>query len=476
MGTGHPNANWSIEPSALNEPPKSFVIEKLYIEGGLHLIGGFTGSIGIRDKPVHMSKEKGYRELVNWVRSQPILFYDAEDHRAWLIDGASALLHLVRASIHQDRQNAVYRSTWTFDETLEGDGLNRGGPTAAIDTLLSINNLNRPLYLDIRSTANGQVEEVAYYFNNRVQEILYNFQVLIDYQAQVAARDGYWFRYTGKIISRSVIGFDFWDVAKPLAPVRPRAHDLRKVGHGWIDYVRSIRATTLFGRNFGDLLQATSPGDLCPEWRTVPKGFEYLAVSVSTLKIIRDARNEAVLRPGEITDGIMWSSRLELFSRCGCISLLPTSPSKSTNAQHPHHDPVQLLLPQGVKYHFLNIPKIHCNISLGSLSGHGAVLFGHTPYKGMRTQGDDRSRSTHLVVNGMTNSGITLISSPTTTNQSIVTVAGSNATQRTARVMTPTTSIAPSSGSGNDNAVGSGKNGKGGVGFWARLRFLKSSK
>jgi hypothetical protein len=332
-------------------------------------------SVGIRDKPVYLPRAKSYSGLLDWVSAQPIIFYDIDDRRAWLIDGASALLHLVRTSIDQDRKKPAYRSKWKFDGSLDGDTVYGGGTIAAIETLSNIANLNRSLYLDdIRPLGNGQVEEVHYYFRDRVQETLHYLQVLIDYQAQVAAQDGYWFRQSGKILTKSVIGFDFWDIAKPPGPIRPRAYHLRTGGHGWIEYIRSIRATTIFGRKFGELLQAQNQPSLCPDWRSVPLGMDYLGVSVATLKTIHEARNEAMMSHGEITSDIVWSSKVELFSQCGCVS--PVLPS----SKHLHVDPVQLLLPKGQKIH-LQVPKVHGNVTLGKLGGEGAVLFGHTPYR-----------------------------------------------------------------------------------------------
>lgn len=443
----------SILSSNLQEPPKSFVIDKLYTEAGSYLIGGFAGSIGVRDKPIYLPREKSYSGLIDWVSSQPIIFFDVEDRRAWLIDGASALLHLVRASIKQDRTKPAYRSKWRFKGDLEGDDSLEGGCFAAIETLTSISNLNKALYLDdIRSVGNNQMEEVHYYFRDRVKEILHYLQVLVDHQARVAAQDGYWIRQSGKI-TKSVIGFDFWDIAKPPGPVRPRMYYLRTSGHGWIDYVHSIRATTLFGRNFGDLLKAGSPYDLCPEWRAVPKGGEYLGVSVSTLKAIHQARNESALAPGEITSDIVWSSRLELFSTCGCISSTPTK--SGGIEQHSHHDdPVQLLLPKGRNLR-LDIPKQHHSITLASLGDNGAVLFGHTPYRGLRKREDSKSQSTTAFADyGDSSIGPGMSSTTSTFSSSTRTRSGSNTTQG---VSTEMTSISSGSASLKPHLDGLGR-------------------
>ncbi|KPM44557.1 hypothetical protein AK830_g2031 [Neonectria ditissima] len=294
--SGTPQAKIDIHPSNLPPPPKSMVIDKLYVEGGSNLIGGLSISIGKRDKPVYLQRAKSYSGLLDWISVQPVVFYDVEDHRAWLVDGASALLHLVRASIEQDKSRPAYRSKWRFDGTLEGNQ-SPNGYQSAVEVLGNFDNLNLPLYID--------------------DEIMQDVQVLIDYQAQIAAQDGYWFRQSSKMLFKSLVGFDFWDVAKPSGPIQQRAHYLGTAGHGWIDYVRSVKATTIFD--------------------------------------------------------IVWSSRYQLFSQCACLQ----PPPEATTL---HIDPVQLLLPKGQKIH-LSVPKLCSEITLKDLGDNGAVVFGHTPYR-----------------------------------------------------------------------------------------------
>jgi hypothetical protein len=446
MNKGHPNAKWDILSSDLDQPPKSFVIDKTYLELGQYVVGGFIGSIGKRDKPVYLSREKSHRGLVNWVSSQPIVFYDVTDCRAWLVDGASALLHLVRASIHHDRQKGAYKSGWKFDEPLEGDDSYEGGSEAAIETLTSFGNLNRSIYLDdIRPAGHDQMEEVHYRFRDRVKEILHHLQVLVDHQAHVASQDGYWIPQSARIGAKIVVGYDFWDIANPPGPIWSRAYYPKTGGYGWIDYIRAIRATTLFGRHFGELLQATTPGDICPDWRIIPTGAEYLGVSVATLKTFHGSMNKAALAPGELTSDIIWSSRLELFSHCKCTS---ASPLPGQEKVHPHMDPVQLLLPKGRRIR-LDVPKIHCDVSLQSLGAHGAVLFGHTRYIGTiwhrNSRGDHKSLATDTIASSGGNSSSAGGSTGTTaaTSGTPNTVQSSTNTQKATTDTTPISSSHP---------------------------------
>ena len=164
--------------------------------------------------------------------------------------------------------------------------------------------------------------------------------------------------YRPSVLVKSVVGFDFWDVAKPVGPIRQRIYSLRIGGHGWVDYIRSIKATTIFGNKFGELIRAENPDLICPNWRTVPTGMDYMSTSIATLKIVHNAK-ETALDPGEITRHIMWSSHYELFSKCGCLASQP-------DHNVLHLDPVQLLLPKERKV-LLNVPKMCVNIILNDL-------------------------------------------------------------------------------------------------------------
>ena len=297
----------------------------------------------------------------------------------WLVDGASALLHLTRASIEQDRHKPVYRLNWRFDGLLEGDEIPGGGAAAAIKILCNPRNLNRPLYIDLKPSETGHMDEVQYTFYHRVKEVMCNLELLIDHQTQVSSQDGYWFRQSGKIINKSIMGFDFWDIAKPQGLVRPRAYYLpwTTIGHGWIEYIRSIKATTLFGTGFGDLLKSTNPSDLCSSWRTIPTGQDYLATSISSLKAIHASQTNSALSPGDAASKIVWSSRSEPFSRCWCAPSKALVPASTTANSRSHLDPVQMLLPKGAKFH-LYVSETPRSITLGDLGDTGAVVFGHT--------------------------------------------------------------------------------------------------
>ncbi|KAK0766456.1 hypothetical protein N5P37_000180 [Trichoderma harzianum] len=144
---GDATANLNLKSSGLRGPPPSIVIDRLYIGVGTGIVrAGVRMGINQQPKPSYLNREKDYPRLLSWVAVQPIVFYDVADHRGWLTDGASALLHLVQVSLYLDKNNPVYN--WVFDATKfkdKWDGLT--GNQAALKTLASWDNLNLNLYV-----------------------------------------------------------------------------------------------------------------------------------------------------------------------------------------------------------------------------------------------------------------------------------------------------------------------------------------
>ncbi|KAK7226930.1 hypothetical protein V2G26_014933 [Clonostachys chloroleuca] len=219
--------------------------------------GGISVSLGRRDKPLRLARAKGLSKMLAWIYAQSFVLMDVDDRRAWLVDGASGLLHLVRASIEQDRNHPAYKSKWKFSGALklEGDdclGLAGDHGVTAVEILGNPNNLNIQLYVDdVEPNATGERVEVPYRLRNRVQEVLPQLEALVDKQAEVAAQDGYWYHPTSKPFEKSLAGWDFWDIAGPVGPIQRKIYHLQASGRGWVDYIRSIKAVTIFGGGFG---------------------------------------------------------------------------------------------------------------------------------------------------------------------------------------------------------------------------------
>ncbi|KAF5636788.1 uncharacterized protein FTJAE_5984 [Fusarium tjaetaba] len=389
---GHPTANHDIKPGGLPKASPSIIIDKLYIEGGSPVTAGLMIDINKKAQPFWLQREMGYPSLLNWVKLQPIVFYDVEERRAWLVDGASALLHLVRISLHLDINDPESAYDWVYDPIkLKDHWPGVGSRQAALQTLKNWENRALNVYIvDKHMDSNGTPVTKYSTFEERVKRILHSIEKLIDRQAQAASQDGIKISQTLDP-RRDVFGFDIADVINPAVPIYPRIQHLNSWGHGWIDLIPTIGITALFGRGFGDLIRADEPDLICPSWRSVPAGKDYLAASISTMQMLHEKRllrMEPGLTGGELTKKITWVAAKEASLYCKCFKGQGGSVVQTAGSEC-NHNPVQFL---AKKWWSRTIPHGLKPVQLGSLDAEGAVIFGHTVL-GLRT--GDRSTSRH---------------------------------------------------------------------------------
>ncbi|PGH07641.1 hypothetical protein GX51_01650 [Blastomyces parvus] len=379
---GSAMANQNISASGLQRPPASIVIDRLYIEGGLHVVGGLQMGINKKDQPFSLERESDYPSLLKWVLLQPIVFYDVSDHRAWLVDGVSALLHLVRVSLYLDQNDPESTYDWVFDanqlkETWEGCTAR----LAALKTLKSWDNLNLNVHVKARTGIDGKHVIEYSTFGERVKKILHSMEILVDRQVKIDSEDGIKISQSLDLGRKSIVGFDILDVITPFGPIHTRIKHLPSRGHGWKDLIPSIGVTTIFGNGFGDLIRPDNPDTICSHWKSVPTGMDYMATSVSTLKMLyekRLQRIEPALSIGDMTSKITWTSPCQPFKPCECLT------SKVADGKC-HSDPVQFL---GPKKSWTNIGSSGLNpVNLAKLEENGAVIFGHLSSLGRRKDG-----------------------------------------------------------------------------------------
>lgn len=314
---------------------------------------------------------------LKWIAKKFVVFYDLRDRRAWLLDGASALLHLVRASLSHDK-NDLFKDLFLFDEgSLQEPDFPFTGKPAAVKFLTNTANTSLPLYA---KPAEAKVEETTsdsgaraeiisstrrnYSLKDRIEDVYEILEQIMSHQADVFSQDGVGFRIKSTL-RRQLEGFDFMDVATDEDPLWPRVATIGSRGRGWIDFARALHAITLFGTNFGELLQPSPGLQTCLSCLTnvgVPKGHDYLAVCTSDVQDIIDKRGSKTTNPWRLVDEIYWHTPDKAFERCQC-------------KQHPlkKQDRIQIILPASLPGFWGRGFK-----SPGVLPSQGAVLFGHS--------------------------------------------------------------------------------------------------
>jgi hypothetical protein len=365
-----------VEGSRLPRTPGSIVIDRLYVEGGWYGIVGLNMRLNQREEPTRLMRNLDYPSLLKYFAKSAIVFFDTAERRSWLVDGASALLHLVRSSLQRDQEDEDSPYEWVFEDAeLQDTWDGYTSRQAVLNTLKSSNNLNLKLYVIERVERNGQMVENYSTLRDRVLKIAHWLEMLIDAQAYAVSKSKGELKTLQSSDRRKYLtGYDILDVIDPDEPVSTRIARFETWGDGWMDLLPSFNATTIFGKAFGDLIRPKDTASICAHWKTVPTGQDYLCVSVSTLKML-DKRHEERCQPtskvGELASKLLWTSKSKLFETCRCTAghLLQDSEQ--------HLDPRQFLessKPSLTAHLYIKRASSNC-VDLGSLQNTGAVVF-----------------------------------------------------------------------------------------------------
>ncbi|KAI1130868.1 hypothetical protein F5Y10DRAFT_103811 [Nemania abortiva] len=379
---GTAKANYKIGWSALRPPGPGLAFEKISIVGGMFVTAGVSTIIGKRDKAVHFKYRDDYTMRLKWISKKFVVLYDVPERRAWLLDGVSALLHLVRASLQHDlNDHDPFKSLLLYKESSLSESLNtHGGKNAAISVLTNPRNLDIPLYAKpdankVEVTTHeggGQTKALSstktnYCLRDRIEDICNTLEQILAHQADTSTQDGVGFKVKASD-RRHIEGFDFMDIATDEDPCWPRQATLRSSGRGWVDFVRAIHAITLFGSHFGDLIRPskthTPECKSCHANMDLPKGQDLLAVCVPELQDILQKRGSRATTPWRLVDDIYWLTPDKTFEPCQCTEV---STAKC--------DRVQVLLPA-------TFPKLwgrnFKSPSDLAKAPRGALIFGHS--------------------------------------------------------------------------------------------------
>lgn len=292
-----------------------------------------------RDTDLTIIGRTGRVKRLKWLVKQKVLLWDDADKRGWLVNGLSALLHLVRASLHNDSTGISGSHLLFRPELLQEPEPNKLLPTAAAYVLFNGDNLDLKVYDEEHGTFGDLVD------------LFYNIlEKLIDYQKRVSGDNG---ANMTRQPRRILEGWDFHDLmANHDDRMFPWIVTLEPAGMCWVDFIRSQSIVTLFGSGFGDLIKPT--GDMCSKWEKLPCGESYIAASLSDLKDLMNVQRcpQTVTRLGRS----IWHTETDLFHKCSC--------------DEDTHEPVQSLVPQFMSR---SIPGRDSSIPT---SDAGAVIFG----------------------------------------------------------------------------------------------------
>ncbi|KAH7086273.1 hypothetical protein FB567DRAFT_629366 [Paraphoma chrysanthemicola] len=430
---GNRTAYYDVTGSSVSQTPASTYIDRLYIEAGMYCIGGITMRPNQHEKPTKLIRHTDYFQYLDWVSKQPVAFYDTCDHRAWLIDGASALLHLARISLYKDQNDPERSFHWTYEnDKLKDTWPGCPGRLAAKKSLMDWDNLSLPVYQSAQCLREGKTVKEFSTFQDRVFGILLRLETLIDCLIYLASKDGFAITQTMDK-SKGLIGFDVFDIIAPDGPVKSRTAPFQIYGDGWVDLLPAIKTLTIFGQNFGELIRPNNPDSICTQWRSIPKGQNYLVSTVSTLKKLHEVqgwRQATLSNSDQLTSTLSWKSPTRPFEPCKCIS--------DSNICE-HIDPVQYVVSES-SLRNRNL-KNASPVDLHTLDSEGAVVFANLTLSGKKapmvkqkvTQA--QASNVNLAPSNSGSGSLSTSASLTAGSSTVQSAASTNTTQSTASPM-----------------------------------------
>lgn len=119
------------------------------ISGGKFMTGGVSIAIGKKDRAPQMPHRPDYTKRFKRISENFVVLYDVDEKRAWLSDGLSVLLHLVRASIKHDK-DSIFGEYFLLDsKDIQESPTPLVGPKAALGVLLNAHNQGLKLYKNL---------------------------------------------------------------------------------------------------------------------------------------------------------------------------------------------------------------------------------------------------------------------------------------------------------------------------------------
>ncbi|KAL4887676.1 hypothetical protein BJY04DRAFT_225564 [Aspergillus karnatakaensis] len=285
--TGSSGASYDLEWSHLTKADKGCVFARLHISCGTPIPDLEVPDTN-RPDLIFSSELGDYLSKLQSISKCYVALYDVEEQRGWLVDGASALLHLVRASLRLTaNQDLVGEFIFKEDKLTEAPA-NAQGRVAAIDVLKNSSNLHLKLYRNMKEC-----------FQDRVHTTHHRLEQALAHQRRAGIESCMTMDDHARQ-QRRLEGFDFMDMAGNEEPFWACATSIQEPTPQWVQFAQVINAVTLFGNGF------------------VPCFKDYLAVRVEDLHAIMRKRGNWSVAPPRVVDDLYWHTPDIIFEDCQC--------------------------------------------------------------------------------------------------------------------------------------------------------------
>jgi hypothetical protein len=252
---------------------------------------------------------------LEWLDTKYVVLWDEMCNRGWLVNGTSALLHLIRAKLFFAERNEFASQLILKVEQIVDATTHQA--YSAVQVFLSEENRRLEVYsgkkmkskeeesrwdgTKFESSTTQKKRQDYFLFEDMVEQYFETLEKLIEHQRKACGQN--WINIRPRV-RKHLEGWDFVDVANG-HDAYPRSAIIHTMGWGWVNFVRSMGALVLFGRGFGDLIQPSEVDRICPEWKTLPSNRYYLAASLYDLQNITRLHGTRWTKPPEIVHGLL---------------------------------------------------------------------------------------------------------------------------------------------------------------------------
>ncbi|KAF3012317.1 hypothetical protein E8E14_002109 [Neopestalotiopsis sp. 37M] len=241
----------------------------------------FSCAVGRKEKPTHIPWGTVYEKRLQTLGRRRVLLYDIGDNIGWIVDGTSALLHLVRVQLKHDADAYSKIGLFQFDSRQlkePSEDVAYTGHMASMFVLANRQNRDLPIggalvehweettkktSKNEDSTPVEEVEvaqktkEVPICFEQVVVDMCTKFELIFEHEAQRIANDGL---SLPNPKGKKLQGYDFLDIYQCDGALHiQESHHY----HRGARLVEALGALTLFGHGFGKLIQAAKADNAC---------------------------------------------------------------------------------------------------------------------------------------------------------------------------------------------------------------------
>jgi len=339
----------NIDYSSAGDVGKSVQFDGISLGFQQLVTGEANFRLGTRDGKLHIERRGPYQKIIRCSAKTPVLLYDHDDKRAWLVPSSAVILHIAK--------------TRHFREPYTKGGKLISFPFASPQK--SRHASAEELLLEHASLELSDSEDFlsqSYYLKDVVSDIWSRLETLLDMNVRKERASEQDIRMPMKHFLR---GWEFMALVEDISPLREKETSIQRSSGNWTRLTRDIDAVVLFASGFGDIIrpsdEACSLG-LCKKWNSVPKGKDYLAASIPMMIQLFDRAGSRVSRKHLTSTHLRWNPGQILWEPC-----------ENSKSYHCNCDRVQ-----GIVQNSTDI--LSTITEPDSLEKDGAVIFGQTSH------------------------------------------------------------------------------------------------